>query len=146
MNNSAIQNTKREQKPLLYRWDDLVLSFSNAANQLRPHYHGAAELVIGYQCDVLCKLGKGQPISAPSILIPPGITHQNEYQDNVNVTIYFDSDSSYFKRLSNEMVPEGGVYTSIADVHKCQEKVGWIYENEPGIDTCREKVQPCGCT
>ena len=140
MNNSAIEGKNPAKKPLLYRWDDLVLSFSNVAKQLRPHYHGAAELIIGYENDVLCRLDEGQPISAPSILIPPGVTHENEYQDELSVTIYFDSDSSYFHRLSNEMVQVADVFTPLADIRRWQESVRWIYENKPELDTCRDQL------
>ena len=135
-----MQHTESEQKSLLYRWDDLVLSISNTVNQLRPHYHGAAELVIGYQSEVLCKLDEGPSISDSTILIPPGVTHANEYQDELSVTIYFDSDSSYFQRLSNEMVQVTSVLTSMTGTRNVQESVRWIYESEPGIDTCREKL------
>ena len=140
MNNSAREDKKCPKKPLLYRWDDLVLSFSNVATQLRSHYHGAAEFIIGYEREVRCKLTEGPPISDPCILIPPGVTHENAYQDELSVTLYFDSDSSYFHHLSNEMVRVGDVFTSLANIRRCQEGVRWIYENKPEINACRDRL------
>ena len=107
----------------------------------RPHYHGAAELVIGYQNEVLCKLDEGPSITNSTILISPGVRHANDYQDELSVTIYFDSDSAYFQRLSNDMVQVTSALTSMTDIRNAQESVRWIYENEPRMDICREKLK-----
>ena len=140
MNNSATHPEQVRGESLLYRWDDLVLSFSPLGKQLNAHYHGAAELIVGYRGVVRCNLHPSTSISGRSILIPAGTTHKNEYEDQLSVTMYFDSDSQFFRHLSNEMLSNAGVFFPLKNEAECQEEVRWIYQNEPTLDVCRERL------
>lgn len=138
LNDSAIQHDRG--KPLLYRWDDLVLSFSPTVSQLKAHYHGAAELVIAYTGKVYCNLSGGAFVSAASILIPPGVAHKNEYENQLSVTIYVDSDSRCFRHLKELMSAEASVFVALPKEAECQELVRWIYQNQPIPDDCRDRL------
>jgi len=119
---------------LLYRWDDIVLSFS-AVSQLNPHSHGAAELVVVLDEPVRSILGVNE-VSASSVLIPPGIEHQNIYADPLTAIFYLDVESFCYKKLAKQMIPEHSVYTGIPGEMELQLALTNVYEREPGLSEC----------
>jgi len=127
-------------QPLLYRWDDLVLSFSPTA-KLAPHYHGAAELVVSLGNPVTCLLPHGQSVSANSLLIPPGVTHQNCYTDRISATLYFDLDSAYYHQLKHRMAAHGSVFRSIPLEKELQKQLASIYRQTPTLDQCLNRIR-----
>jgi len=123
-------------EPLLYRWDDLVLSFSPATKQLNPHYHGAAELVVTLDQAMSCTLDATAQVSASSLLIPPGVTHQNEYKDAVSVTLYFDSDSACYSYLTKHMTSAGQIFVLVPEEQLLQNRLRSIWAEQPDPQVC----------
>lgn len=120
--------------PLLYRWDDIVLSFS-ASSQLSPHSHGAAELVIALQNPVCSNLGVHQ-VFASSILIPPTTEHQNQYTDPLTAVLYLDLESFCYKELSSRMSQKYSVYTDLPGEIAFQLVLMDIYKRVPSAAEC----------
>ena len=125
--------------PLLYRWDDLVLSFSPVVD-LQPHYHGAAELVVGLNQPVHCCLDDNI-VTAISILIPPGVTHQNQYTDPVSATLYFDPESSGYSQLRGQMSWNSGVYQGLPDESCFQDWLKEVYETPLSPEACQTQLK-----
>ncbi len=124
--------------PLLYRWDDIVLSFS-ASSLLNQHSHGAAELVVSLSQPVRTILGS-QQVSARSVLIPPGVDHQNVHADAVSATIYLDVESFCYRALAAQMTPEYSVYTGLPEEGGVRRTLSTVYEKEPDAAECYSLV------
>jgi len=120
--------------PLLYRWDDIVLSFS-ATSQLKPHSHGAAELVVSLDRPVRSNLGH-HLVTASTILIPPGIQHQNAYEDPISAILYLDVESYRYKELAKRMTAEHSVFTGIPNEKALQQALVGVYDQEPTAENC----------
>lgn len=125
--------------PLLYRWDDMVLSFSVSSHpglqpglhpglQLRSHRHGAAELVVALDKPFSTKL-KHSEVSALSLLIPPEIEHKNLHADPVSAVIYLDVESFCYKQLARRMCKEGPVFTGVPGERDLQQALREVYEH-----------------
>ena len=127
-----------EFRPLLYRWDDIVLSFS-VVSQLQPHSHGAAELVVSLGEPVCANL-EGYEVRANSILIPPGVRHQNTYEELVSAVLYLDIESYHYKALAMRMTAEGLVYTGIPNEHAIQPSLATVYDRQPSAGDCYSLV------
>lgn len=145
MNNSADQPDLTDASqalvakgPLLYRWNDLVLSFSDAA-QLRPHTHQAAELVVALDQPLSSKVA-GQSIVAHSLLIPPGIEHQNSHTDVVSAVFYLDVESYRFERLAEHMQLVGPVFVGATEESMLRRALTGVYLGRPSAHECYSQV------
>lgn len=125
-------------EPLLYRWDDIVLSFS-ASSPLRAHSHGAAELVVALNNPFCTKLKDGE-VSASSVLIPPTVVHQNTYSDPVSAVFYLDVDSVHYQQLVDQMSQAASVYTSVPGEVALQQLLVDVYESVPSAVSCYSTV------
>lgn len=109
----------------------MVLSFSDSSqlrSQLRPHRHGAAELVVALDKPFSTRL-KHSEVSALSVLIPPEIEHKNCHIDPVSVVIYLDVESFCYKQLARQMCEEGPVFTGVPGERALQQGLQEVYEN-----------------
>jgi len=120
--------------PLLYRWDDVVLSFS-ATSQLAPHSHGAAELIVALK-EPVCVALENHQVTASSVLIPPGVIHQNTYRDPVSAVIYLDIESFRYRELANLMTEEQATYVNVPYEQELQKTLADVYRREPSLEEC----------
>lgn len=120
---------------LLYRWDYLVLSIG-PSQQLRPHSHGAAELRISMDSPISCQLGDGIEIESSSLLIPPGVQHQNRCEDPVSSVLYLDVESQDYSHLVNRMSSNGPVFTELPNLGEAREALAHTIRTRPSLDDC----------
>lgn len=120
--------------PLLYRWDDIVLSFS-VSSQLKPHAHGAAELVVALETPFRTRIG-GVEVSASSVLIPPGTKHQNIYTDPISAILYLDPESYRYQQLAEQMSAQDGVYIGLVNEQILQQALLGVYNQVPSATDC----------
>lgn len=137
LNDSA---TTTPRWPLLYRWDYLVLSIG-PSSPLRAHSHGAAELRISMEAPISCLLKEGREIEASSILIPPGVQHQNRCEDEVSSVLYLDVESRDYTHLTNRMSREGPVYTGLPNLLRAQQALAQTIREVPDLDDCLEHTR-----
>jgi len=118
---------------LLYRWDHLVLSIG-PSRLLGAHSHGAAELRISMDAPISCRVGESREIEASSILIPPGVRHQNCCEDPMSSVLYLDVESQDYAHLIGRMSHEDPIYTGLTNLLQARKALGQIIRSVPGLD------------
>lgn len=132
MNVSATSSLHR---PLLYKGEYLVLSIG-PSNQLQPHSHGAAELRVSLDSLISCRVGDHQETAADSILIPPGVRHQNRCADPVSAVLYLDAESQDYERLAARMTSEGAIFIGLPNITQARLAVREIIRSVPSLEAC----------
>ena len=90
------------REPLIYHWDTRILSIGRT-DLLAPHTHATAELVVSFDTAVHCKTAKGEAVRSLSLLIPPGLEHQNTHVDPLCPVLYLDPEGGDYESLSSRL-------------------------------------------
>lgn len=90
------------------------------------------------EAPISCLLGAGLEIEASSILIPPGVQHQNRCEDPVSSVLYFDVESHDYTHLTNRMSREGSVYTGLPNLPQARKALKQTILTVPDLDECFE--------
>jgi len=117
-------------KPLIYRWESRTLSIGRAS-LLEPHSHAAAEIVLSLSSPVLCQFGLNDSVSSVSLLIPPGIEHQNIHRDEYCPVLYLDPEGRDYAAITQRLGNPQGVTSLGILERRLRQLMSYVYEKNP---------------
>ncbi|MEL7155714.1 MAG: AraC family transcriptional regulator [Actinomycetota bacterium] len=137
MNDSAVTDPGRA---LLYQGERVVLSIG-PADQLRPHVHGAAELRVSFEEPIECCTAGDRVTTATSVLIPPGVRHQNRCADPYSAVLYLDPESIDYQLLRQHMVWEDPIYVGLTNLSRARQALARLARTRPNTEDAIAAVQ-----